>query len=259
MGIAANATEDTRDVYSGVNEIEVKLCNNDNPDETKNNGNEWIKEIYDIPTETLKNLKDNYSCRTAQVTKDNEKSNDENKCVRYQVSATAKDFAGNEFKNENGGNTVTKTFVLDKLKPVVINTINKNKESNPGTHQTDKGIYYTNEAITIETTITERFTDDENITLKLEKLNDAGEVESTVFSGKYETLKDTYKEFGILSLECTKVEGEDSNDAKRTITITIPNKSESTPEGIPEGIYSYKVNAEDYSKNTGDALYEVLY
>lgn len=253
VGIAATATEDTRDVYSGVNEIEVKLCNNDNPDETKNNGNEWIKEIYDIPTETLKNLKDNYSCRTAQVTKDNEKSNDENKCVRYQVSATAKDFAGNEFKNENGGNTVTKTFVLDKLKPVVINTINKNKESNPGTHQTDKGIYYTNEAITIETTITERFTDDENITLKLEKLNDAGEVESTVFSGKYETLKDTYKEFGILSLECTKVEGKDQNDAKRTITITIPNKSESTPEGIPEGIYSYKVNAEDYSKNTGDA------
>lgn len=253
VGIAATATEDTQDVYSGVNEIEVKICNNDNPDETKNNGNEWIKEIYDIPTETLEKLKNNYSCRTAQVTKDNEKSNDENKCVRYQVSATAKDFAGNEFKNENGNNTVTKTFVLDKLKPVVINTINKNKERDPDAHQTDKGIYYTNETITIETTITERFTDEENITLTLEKLNDAGEVESTVFSGKYETLKDTYKEFGILSLECTKVEGEDSNDAKRTITITIPNKSESTPEGIPEGIYSYKVNAEDYSKNTGDA------
>lgn len=243
VSITAKAKETTdKVVYSGVKKISADLYNYDasDPKADKIDMEGWITKENTIPTaKTLDELRAEYS--ELEATTKTVKGIGKNECARYKVIAKAEDFAGNTFEN------VTKTFVLDNLDPKVTNTINKNKESSPDAHQTDKGIYYTNEAITIETTITERFTDDENITLTLEKLNDTGKVESTVFSGNYATLtdKDAYEKFGILSLECTEVEDPDTNNAKRTITITIPNTS--------EGIYSYTVNAKDYSKNTGDA------
>ena len=243
VSITAKAKETTdKVVYSGVKKISADLYNYDasDPKADKIDMEGWItKENTILTAKTLDELRAEYS--ELEATTKTVKGIGKNECARYKVIAKAEDFAGNTFEN------VTKTFVLDNLDPKVTNTINKNKESSPDAHQTDKGIYYTNEAITIETTITERFTDDENITLTLEKLNDAGKVESTVFSGNYATLtdKDAYEKFGILSLECTEVEDPDTNNAKRTITITIPNTS--------EGIYSYTVNAKDYSKNTGDA------
>lgn len=162
-------------------------------------------------------------------------------CYKYEVSVTAEDMAGNPVKDsQNLKDETTKTFVLDTLNPKIENEIDyseskKNEEIEK--HQ-DQGIYYSNQDVTITTTITERFIDDSLISLTLTK-------DDSFYGPK--TLKDwvsyARKYPNEVKVEVSENGLLDKNDATTKIKFTIY-----AVDG-EEHKYSYNVAASDYSDN----------
>ena len=76
---------------------------------------------------------------------------EDNTSAVIKVTATAKDFAGNEIKSENA---YSHAFVIDKLAPVIENSVTS-------AAAVQNGKYY-NKDVVLTTTVTERFLDINN-------------------------------------------------------------------------------------------------
>ena len=163
----------------------------------------------------------------------------EDECVKYTIKATATDRAGNQ-------TDTTKNFVLDTLKPVVkpssIYYGNGSKTAVKHLGQGEELTYYSKEDVTIETVVTERFTDAGLIELRLLKDDGNGsktEVKQSVDEWKkwIEDNKSDYK----LELDQTSVDY-NSNESTWIVRFTIP-----ASEGAYK--YSYDVTTTDYAGN----------
>ena len=227
ISIYATAKDNTENNYSGIKKIEANLTNLDTSEQKKLI--EYSAETQLNAGRTLDEL-EKYSTVTTE-SKDVKAT--ENACVKYKVSATAEDGAGNILKAENGP-----TFVIDKKVPEVENDIN-NK------NHLDAGIYYSNENVVLTTKITERFIEDSGIEIYLQK---DGELEKRTLKQWEELFKSgDYAEKGY-KIEVNKdhVDSKE-NGSYRTIRFTIPAGEENKDT---EGNYSYWVRATDYVGNS---------
>lgn len=227
ISIYATAKDNTENNYSGIKKIEANLTNLDTSEQKKLI--EYSAETQLNAGRTLDEL-EKYSTVTTE-SKDVKAT--ENACVKYKVSATAEDGAGNILKAENGP-----TFVIDKKAPEVENDIN-NK------NHLDAGIYYSNENVVLTTKITERFIEDSGIEIYLQK---DGELEKRTLKQWEELFKSgDYAEKGYKIEVNTEHVDSNPNGSYRTITFTIP-ASEGNKD--TEGNYSYWVRATDYVGNS---------
>ena len=144
----------------------------------------------------------------------------------YSLYVTAKDRAGNQ--SEPG--EISNQFTVDKIVPVVSKESTINYKGN----QRDK-VYYSNTGVTITTTITERHTDDEHITINL--LKDGNENMSKTLAN----WKKAYAE-NETNIEVTRSTPDKNHES--TITVKIPAKANT------EVHYAYSVTVDDYAANT---------
>lgn len=218
-------------VNSGIQNITATIRNEDNTekDETQilfEDKNETPKTLEDIQKQQIVFTE---SLTSGKVTR----SVGEGETVKYTVSVTARDMAGNGVADSDK-QPATKTFVLDTLAPVVGDTIVT------GYHVQDNGIYYSNQALQLTTAITERFTDADHIYLTLTK---NGVAERKSYSAWKEDIEaGKYAGYAIDGIASVTNAGK--NNAARTITLTVPVENN-------EGDFSYAVDVEDYSDNTG--------
>lgn len=146
---------------------------------------------------------------------------DDNTSAVITVTATAKDFAGNEIQPENA---FTHSFVIDKLSPVIENVVTSNAS-------VQNGKYY-NKDVVLTTTITERFIDIDNAL----KYTINGETVSL------SELRTRPADFGISSI----VVDEGAAEEKRTDT----SKSVVTIVFHQDDVYSVKVSVTDKAGNS---------
>lgn len=225
ISIYAIAKDNTENNYSGIKKIEANLTNLDTSEQKKLIEYSAENKLNDGCT--LDELK-KYSTVTTESRNVTVQDGD---CVKYQVTATAEDGAGNNFKDES----VEKTFVIDRKPPKVKNSINR------GEDYLDGGRYYSNKDVVLKTEITERFTDESRITINLQK--DDEEVKSYTLKewiALCESDNDNNQGYKISFDKNEKISS--SNDYYGTITFTIPRKN--------EGNYSYWVEVEDYANNS---------
>lgn len=229
VSIYATAEDETKEgsQYSGINKINVKVTDLDNK-ETK----DLIK--YSMEEELKKGLTLEELKKYSQVTTKNENVTiKEEDSVKFKVSATAEDGAGNTFSDE----PVEKVFVIDKKAPKVTNDINNitNDINN------DNGIYYSKENIVLTTTVEERFIDDTGINISLSKNENVTTRSLAQWIEMFDT--EEYKKQGYaISVDRTN-EKMEKNDSSRKITFTIPASKKT------EGVYNYRVTATDYANN----------
>lgn len=225
ISIYAIAKDNTENNYSGIKKIEANLTNLDTSEQKKLIEYSAENKLNDGCT--LDELK-KYSTVTTESRNVTVQDGD---CVKYQVTATAEDGAGNNFKDES----VEKTFVIDRKPPKVKNSINR------GEDYLDGGRYYSNKDVVLKTEITERFTDESRITINLQK--DDEEVKSYTLKewiALCESDNDNNQGYKISFDKNEKISS--SNDYYGTITFTIPRNN--------EGNYSYWVEVEDYANNS---------
>ena len=222
------------DEGSAVKSIDATITEEDNKPETKN--------LYTIPEPeshsgyTLAELDTYKRVSSEKGNVESEKGNverisrtiDSDECKKYTVSVTAEDMAGNIVASP-----VTKTFVLDSLAPVVSdNSIAYSEKNEKSAIPQDNNVYYSNKDVTISTTVTERFTDKENIKITLKKGN----------TDIAKSLADWMNDESVrISVDAPT---SDSNDSEWKIEFTVPIAENEEQE------YSYKVEVTDYSGNT---------
>lgn len=230
ISIYAIAKDNTKDGnYSGIKTITANLTN---LDDTKEQPKELIAYSAEDDLNKGHTLADLAKYSTVTTSSENV-TVDKDECVKYQVSANAKDGAGNTLKVEN--ESVKKTFVIDKKAPEVENDIN-NK------NHLDAGRYYSKEDVVLTTKVTERFTDESRIIINLQK--DGEEAQKYTLEkwiALCESDKDSNQGYKISFDKNEKISS--SNDYYGTITFTIP-ADENT-----EGNYSYWVEVKDYAEN----------
>lgn len=222
------------DVDSAVKTITATIVNEDLPEDSE----EKIKQIpvFTIPASkdskgyTLDELK-KYSSRSGSISKQLDDGT-----YKYSITVSARDLADNEIGNE------TKEFVLDTLKPVVESDIKYADETKIGEDHQDQGVYYSNQAVTITTKVTERFTDASLIHLKLEK-DDRFYTANTL--ADWEKYAANSNEVDI-HITRNADSDPDPNKATTKIELTI------YPTDGEEHKYSYSASAEDYSGNWND-------
>ena len=209
----------------------------------------FYKQSEENGAQTLEDIRTNYTEINKEwnaQTRTLDRKIGEGECVKYTIEATAVDRAGNLVDT-------TKNFVLDTLKPVVkpssIYYGNGSKTAVKHLGQGEELTYYSNEDVTIETVVTERFTDAGLIELRLLKDDGNGsetEVKQSVDEWKkwIEDNKSDYK----LELDQTSVDY-NSNESTWIVRFTIP-----ASEGAYK--YSYDVITTDYAgnKTTNDAI-----
>ena len=239
----ANDANTDGTVYSGVKKITAKV---------QKEAEEAVPlTMYTVPvdeetgkvnvTDTLENLKNNYvTISTDQLSREafpnsviEKMASTDTPCAKYTVSIEAEDFAGNAFAE-----AASKTFVVDNLAPVVTNSVILNTDEN----KFDQNIYYSNEAITLETTVTERFTDLGKIDLVLTK--DGEEIRKSFSSWEQAIVSEEYPGYAISVVENGN---SDANDFSRTIKFTVPAENN-------EGDFSFYVTAEDCSGNASNTV-----
>lgn len=229
-----------KDVDSAVSTINAEIVNEDD----KNCESE---EVFNILTESnIPKSNDNKVYATLdqlelyrKVDRNISKELDKNtQCAKYKITVSAKDLADNEIGNE------TKEFVLDTLKPVVESNIQYKGGSEIKEDHQDQGVYYSNQAVTITTKVTERFTDASLIRLNL--------IKDGRFYGPSTNTLSEWKKYaenhpGEIEIQVGAEGLLTDNNAKTTISFTI------YPVSGEEHNYSYTVGATDYSGNsTGD-------
>lgn len=236
--IKDNVGNDT--AYSGIKEVHVSITDDEQ-------GKTYTDKIYPSetsssetsPNTTLDDLFKNYVEATTDKIK---KTTKENECVKYEIKLTVIDYAGNELVT-NLENALQKELVLDTLAPELTkNNIYLTNDPTAAVKTMGDGenvTYYSNEDVTIQTAVKERFTDLANIQMTLVK--DGTETTKTLS----EWLSDkTYK------VEVNETGADiNSNDSTRIISFTVP------ATGL-ENKFSYYVSAKDYSGNetTNDAI-----
>lgn len=236
--IKDNVGNDT--AYSGIKEVHVSITDDEQ-------GKTYTDKIYPSetsssetsPNTTLDDLFKNYVEATTDKIK---KTTKENECVKYEIKLTVIDYAGNELVT-NLENALQKELVLDTLAPELTkNNIYLTNDPTAAVKTMGDGenvTYYSNEDVTIQTAVKERFTDLANIQMTLVK--DGTETKKTLS----EWLSDkTYK------VEVNETGADiNSNDSTRIISFTVP------ATGL-ENKFSYYVSAKDYSGNetTNDAI-----
>lgn len=233
-----------KDVDSAVSTINAEIVNED--DKKKDDKERNSEEVFNILNEqdipnrgnkvyaTLEQLE---KCRTIErdISKELDKGT---QCAKYKITVSAKDLADNEIGNE------TKEFVLDTLKPVVESNIQYKGGSEIKEDHQDQGVYYSNQAVTITTKVTERFTDASLIRLNL--------IKDGRFYGPSTNTLSEWKKYaenhpGEIEIQVGAEGLLTDNNAKTTISFTI------YPVSGEEHNYSYTVGATDYSGNsTGD-------
>lgn len=233
-----------KDVDSAVSTINAEIVNED--DKKKDDKERNSEEVFNILNEqdipnrgnkvyaTLEQLE---KCRTIErdISKELDKGT---QCAKYKITVSAKDLADNEIGNE------TKEFVLDTLKPVVESNIQYKGGSEIKEDHQDQGVYYSNQAVTITTKVTERFTDASLIRLNL--------IKDGRFYGPSTNTLSEWKKYaenhpGEIEIQVGAEGLLTDNNVKTTISFTI------YPVSGEEHNYSYTVGATDYSGNsTGD-------
>ena len=228
-----------KDVDSAVSTINAEIVNEDDKERKSEEVFNILNE-QDIPNRgnkvyaTLEQLE---KCRTIErdISKELDKGT---QCAKYKITVSAKDLADNEIGNE------TKEFVLDTLKPVVESNIQYKGGSEIKEDHQDQGVYYSNQAVTITTKVTERFTDASLIRLNL--------IKDGRFYGPSTNTLSEWKKYaenhpGEIEIQVGTEGLLTDNNAKTTISFTI------YPVSGEEHNYSYTVGATDYSGNsTGD-------
>lgn len=217
IGLDITAYEDTtKDFYSGVQSLSYTAT----IDDEKSSENVLVNNSAPV-NKKLDDLKQEYETQTGHVTvvigENGEKESIQTDTITIedgtsriiQVDAHATDFAGNQ-ENDTG----SKKFVIDRLAPVIKNSISS--EAKP-----KNGMYY-NKDVVITTEITERFLDiytDVIYTISIDK----GAPEEITL-GDLITKKDSY---GILSIEKNHDAEETREDTTvSTITITFEKEHE---------------------------------
>lgn len=232
ISIYAIAKDNTENNYSGIKTITANLKNLDTTDSGTEKFIAYSAEEKLNKGHTLEEIKDYSTVRTMSrdvTVKDGD-------CVKYQVTATAEDGAGNTLKVEN--EPVEKTFVIDKKAPEVENDIN-NKE------HLDAGIYYSKENVVLTTKVTERFIEDSGIEIYLQK---DGKLEKRTLEQWDKLFKSgDYAKKGYKIEVNTDHVNSTQNGSYRTITFTIPASEKNKDT---EGNYSYWVRATDYVGNS---------
>lgn len=225
IGLDITAYEDTtRDFYSGVQSLSY-TATIDDPKSSKN-----VLVNNSVPeNKTLDDLKKDYETQTGHIMVDIGENGEEESIQTdidnststitiidgtsriIQVDAHATDFAGNQEVN-----TGSKKFVIDRLAPVIKNSISS--EVKP------KNKKYYNKDVVITTEITERFLDIYN-DVTYEISIDNGVPEKITLKDLIEK-KDSY---GILSIKTTHdAEEERTDESVSTITITFKADHEYT-------------------------------
>lgn len=241
VSLYAHAKEATT-VFSGISKITANVY-------AENKEIDKGKVLYEEENDTaltlnaLKNYEEVFTNSTDNG-KIEQKIASKGECVRYRVDATVGDKAGNE-------QTISKEFVLDTLPPDITNNniyLTNNSTEAVKTMGDDENVtYYSNEDVTIKTTVTERFTDSNNIWLTIVK--DGVETSKTLQQWIDNDDKDeTYS----VTVEEDKDES-NPNASNRTIEFTVQ------ADGL-ENKFSYYVSAKDYSGNetTNDAINFVI-
>lgn len=225
-----------KDVDSAVSTINAEIVNEDD----KNCESE---EVFNILTESnIPKSNDNKVYATLdqlelyrKVDRNISKELDKNtQCAKYKITVSAKDLADNEIGNE------TKEFVLDTLKPAVESDIKYADKTEIGKDHQDQGVYYSNQAVTITTKVTERFIDDSLIHLKLEKDDRFYTANTLADWEKYAANSNE------VDIHITRNADSDPNKATTKIELTI------YPTDGEEHKYAYSASAEDYSGNWND-------
>ncbi len=227
-------------VNSGVQNITATIVNDDDPGDTAKQGlfSEEKDEKGNYTPKTLDAIKNQSIVDTGKLSSSDStgmviRSIKKSETVKYTVSVTAMDMAGNGVADSDK-QPAKKTFVLDTLAPAVGDT------AVTGAHVQDNGIYYSNQALTLTTEITERFTDADHIYLTLTK---NGVAERKSYSAWKEDIEaGKYAGYAIDGIDSVTNAGK--NNAARTITLTVPAENN-------EGDFYYAVDVEDYSGNTG--------
>ena len=202
-------------------------------------------------TETTKTLSEWLSDKTYKVevneTGADINSNDSTRIISFTVPATglenkfsyyvsAKDYSGNETTND------AINFVVDNVKPEISDNTIQNSTDDHFDNKADINtkVYYSNEGVVVETEVTDRFIDNEHITISLTK--DQKEYTKSVKE---------WCENPDLGIKCEYKEPDDNKDASvaRTITFTVPTKDN---EKDNEGDFTYKVSAVDYAENQAE-------
>ncbi len=185
--------------YSGVKEIFYKLNVNGEEIENPENSKHCV-ELSDAGM-TLDQLKDSIKHKFEFL--DNDK-----KSQKIVASFYATDRAGNTAIN----NGISKTFVLDSIKPVLKDFVIDNAR--------DNGFY--NEAVTLKFTVVERFLDDVILTITMDGTETKGiYLKDLVTNEKLKT------KFGITDVTFAPEDGDD--DSKETpvvITFGAPDADE---------------------------------
>lgn len=231
----AHAKED-KTVFSGIKEITADVYKEN---EKVNTGREVLyKEDKEEASLTLNELNTNYEEVSTERLKDGKIIQEiaSGECVRYKIDATVLDKAGNKQKT-------SKEFVLDTLVPDITDNniyLTSNPKADVKSREEGKNTtYYSNENVTIKTSVTERFIDNANIRLVLTK--DDGEKTETINKSLSEWLTDG-SGIATVTVDEGKVNN-NSNESKRTIEFTV-----TANEGL-ESKFSYYVIADDYSGN----------
>lgn len=202
-------------------------------------------------TETTKTLSEWLSDKTYKVevneTGADINSNDSTRIISFTVPATglenkfsyyvsAKDYSGNETTND------AINFVVDNVKPEISDNTIQNSTDDHFDNKADINtkVYYSNEGVVVKTEVTDRFIDNEHITISLTK--DQKEYTKSVKE---------WCENPDLGIKCEYKEPNDNKDASvaRTITFTVPTKDN---EKDNEGDFTYKVSAVDYAENQAE-------
>ena len=227
----ADFTVTAADVDSAVKTITATIVNEDLPEDAEG-------KIDQIPVFTIPASTDKKGYTLGELEKyssifDKKISKQfNNEPHKYSIKVSAMDLADNEIGNE------TKEFVLDNIEPAITNNITYESENKIGQKHQDQCIYYSNQDVTITTTITERFIDDSLISLTLTK-------DDSFYGPK--TLKDwvsyARKYPNEVKVEVSENGLLDKNDATTKIKFTIY-----AVDG-EEHKYSYNVAASDYSDN----------
>lgn len=215
--VTITATDkDESNIYSGVAKIDYSIS----IDEKTTDYSYLTTEEGEIP-----NVADLSGYKEATVVNENNQkpvvSVEDNTSAVIKVTATAKDFAGNEIKSENA---YSHAFVIDKLAPVIENSVTSEAA-------VQNGKYY-NKDVVLTTTVTERFLD----------INNALQYTINGVTVSLAELEARQADFGISSI----VVDEGAAEANRTDT----SKSVVTVTFHADNVYTMKVSVTDKAGNS---------
>lgn len=159
---------------------------------------------------------------------------------RYLYQVAAVDLAGNWSKNK------TIEFVVDGKAPDVKENIIEKTQGDDINKHLDKDVYYSNEEVSITTTVEDRFINSSGIQMELIKDGKAYSYTLSQWLDDNDNPATAIKK--ELGIKCVYEEPDSENKERkeRTFKFIIPATKE-----VTEGVYSYQVTATDYANNVG--------